>query len=449
MTSTPVSNDVMSVMLNVASQSVQKERTDNNFSDVLQKQSQSQNTEEPVAEKGQVASRTKVEKSSEGKIKEDTRVNAEGTKVEQPEAETLEAAQDEALEKAEELAGQLLVQIADGLGMSVEEVQMLMGELGMEPVDLLNAENLMQILLAAGGETDSLSLLTNEKLYAVFQELNKTLEEGLAEIQQQTGLGREEIMQLLEQATMTENVPGAEVEMADMAENDTEVKTVTNGKPEELEVNGAKEQTMTVQEKGQSENAKNNENAFANNAQGTFAQNLLNQQNVTNVTSAIPTEGYFSAETEMIMNQIMDFMKMNVGDGISQLEMQLRPENLGTLQIHVASKDGVITAHFTTENEVVKEALESQMIQLKDTFREQGIRVEAIEVSVQTKGFERNLEQGRQNQPGESNDSKPQMKVRRLNLRELEEIPTEELDEEEKLASEMMAQNGNTVDYTV
>lgn len=449
MTSTPVSNDVMSVMLNVASQSVQKERTDNNFSDVLQKQSQSQNTEEPVAEKAQVTSRTKVEKSSEGKIKEEPRVDAEGTKVEQSEAETLEAAQDEALENAEELAGQLLVQIAEGLGMSAEEVQMLMGELGMEPVDLLNAENLMQILLAAGGETDSLSLLTNEKLYAVFQELNKTLEEGLAEIQQQTGLGREEIMQLLEQATMTENVSGAEVEMADMAENDTEVKNVTNGKPEEIEVNGAKEHTMTVRENGQSENAKNNENAFANNAQGTFAQNLLNQQSAVNVTSAIPAGGYFSAETEMIMNQIMDFMKVNVGDGISQLEMQLRPENLGTLQIHVASKDGVITAHFTTENEVVKEALESQMIQLKETFREQGVRVEAIEVSVQTKGFEKNLEQGRQNQPGESNDSKPQMKVRRLNLRELEEIPAEELDEEERLASEMMAQNGNTVDYTV
>ena len=449
MTSTPVSNDVMSVMLNVASQSVQKDRTDNNFSDVLQKQSQSQNTEEPVAEKGQVTSRTKVEKSSEGKIKEDPCVNAEGTKVEQSEAETLEAAQDEALENAEELAGQLLVQIADGLGMSVEEVQMLMDELGMEPVDLLNSENLMQILLAAGGETDSLSLLTNEKLYAVFQELNKTLEEGLDEIQQQTGLGRDEIMQLLEQATVEKNVPDAEIEMADLTESGTEVKTVTNVKPEENGITGTKEQTMTVQEKGQNENAKGNENAFANDAQGAFAQNLFDKQNVTNVMSAIPTESYFSAETEMIMNQIMDFMKVNVGDEISQLEMQLRPENLGTLQIHVASKDGVITAHFTTENEVVKEALESQMIQLKETFKEQGVRVEAIEVSVQTKGFEKNLEQGRQNQPGENNDSKPQMKVRRLNLKELEEIPAEELDEEERMASEMMAQNGNTVDYTV
>lgn len=449
MTSTPVSNDVVSVMLNVASQSALKDRADNNFSDVLQKQSQSQGTEEPVVEKSQTASRTKVEKTTEGKIKEEVGVDAKGTKVAKSDAETLEAAQDEALENAEELAGQLLLQISDSLGMSPEEVQALMSELGMEPVDLLNGENLMQFLLAAGGENDSLSLLTNEKLYATFQQLNETLEEGLTEIQQQTGLSREEIMQLLQQATNADDVQGVEIELADTAEENTEVKTVTNAKPDGNEVTGTKEQTTVVQERSQSENAKGNENGFADNAQGAFTQNLSTQQNVTYATSTIPTEGYFSAETEMIMNQIMDFMKVNVGDGMSQLEMQLHPENLGTLQIHIASKDGVITAHFTTENEVVKEALEGQMVQLKETFREQGVRVEAIEVSVQTNGFERNLEQGREGQPGESNDSKPQIKVRRLNLRELDEIPEEELDENDRLASEMMAQNGNTVDYTV
>lgn len=449
MTSTPVSNDVASVMLNVASQSVQRDRTDNNFSDVLQKQSQSQKTEEPIAEKTQMTSRTKVEKSAEGKIKEEQGVKAEGTDAVESEANTLESAQDKALEAAEELAGQLLVQISAELGMSLEDVQALMDQLGMEPVDLLNAENLMQFLVVAGGETDSLSLLTNEKLYAAFQNLNKTLEEGVAQIQELTGMSREEIMQLLEQANNAEAAWDVKIDIADTDEADAKNKNVSNAKPDGNEVTGTKEQTITVQENGRSENAKDNGNAFAENGQNGFAQNLLNQQNVTNVASVIPTEGYFSAETEMIMNQIMDFMKVNVGDEMTQLEMQLHPESLGKLQIHIASKDGVITAHFTTENEVVKEALESQMIQLKENFREQGVKVEAIEVSVQTNGFERNLEQGRHNQPSESNDSKPQMKVRRLNLRDLEEVPEEELAEEDKLASEIMAQNGNTVDYTV
>ncbi len=449
MTSTPVSNDVMSAMLNMTSQSVLKEKTEGNFSDVLQKQSGSQSTEGTATEKSQVASRTKVEKSAEGKVKEEPVLKADETRGAETKADSLEAGKDEALEAAEELAGQMLVQIATQLGMSMEEVQSLMNELGMEPVDLLNGENLMQFLVAAGGESDSLSLLTNEELYATFRDLNKTLEDGLAEIQRLTGLSRDEIVQLLEQTVAAEGLQEMEEPVADAFGQDTEIKTVTNTEPDGKEMTGTKEQTMTVQESGQKDNAQTKDNGFANNAQGTFAQNMLNQQNVTSVTSTIPTEGYFSAETEMIMNQIMDFMKVNVGDGMTQLEMQLHPENLGTLQIRIASKDGVITAQFTTENEVVKEALESQMIQLKETFKEQGVRVEAIEVSVQTGGFEKNLEQGKQNQPGESNDSRPQLRVRRLNLRELEDIPTEELAEEDKLASEMMAQNGNTVDYTV
>ena len=53
MTSTPVSNDVSGVMLNMASQTVQKDRTENNFSDVLQKQSQPQKQEEVKPEKSQ------------------------------------------------------------------------------------------------------------------------------------------------------------------------------------------------------------------------------------------------------------------------------------------------------------------------------------------------------------------------------------------------------------
>lgn len=449
MTSTPVNNDVISVMLNAASQTVQKDRTDNIFSDVLQKQSQSQGAEVSTAEKSQVTSRTKVEKSTGGKIREEKTTKAEEPKAAKPEAGALEEVQDEAMEAAEELAGQLLAQIASDLGMSREEVQALMEELGMKPVDLLNVENLMQFLVAAGGEDDSLSLLTNEELYAAFQNLCETLEEGLGEIQEQTGMNPEEILQLLEQAASAEKVQDVEIETADTAKTDTGTKTVTDALPDGDEISGTKEQTVTVQESGQSGEAKGEESAFADNAQGAFAQNLLNQQSSVYATSAIPTEGYFSTETQMIMNQIMDFMKVNVGDEITQLEMQLHPENLGSLQIHIASKDGVITAHFTTENEVVKEALEGQMVQLKETFKEQGVRVEVIEVSVQTNGFAKNLEQGRGGQPSQSNDSRPQMKVRRLNLRDIEEIPEEELTEEDKLASEMMAQNGNTVDYTV
>lgn len=117
-------------------------------------------------------------------------------------------------------------------------------------------------------------------------------------------------------------------------------------------------------------------------------------------------ESPWSADTKEIMDQIMDYMKLNLKADTSSLEMQLHPANLGTLQIQIASKSGMVTAHFIVQNEAVKAALESQMIQLKEQFAEQDVKVEAIEVTVQTHEFEQNLEQGRgrsQQEPGKRN----------------------------------------------
>ena len=146
-----------------------------------------------------------------------------------------------------------------------------------------------------------------------------------------------------------------------------------------------------------------------------------------------------------IMNQIMDYMKVNLGADLSSVEMQLHPANLGTLQIQVVAKGGVMTANFITENEAVKAALESQMIQLQQQFDEQGVRVDAIEVTVQTHQFEQNLEQGRGNSHGDQEPAKKQ-RVRRIDLGG--EFLTEELEEEDALTADLMKANGNTVDYT-
>ena len=50
------------------------------------------------------------------------------------------------------------------------------------------------------------------------------------------------------------------------------------------------------------------------------------------------------------------------------LEMSLNPESLGKVNLNITSKDGVMTAQITTQNEVSKEALESQLQILKDNI---------------------------------------------------------------------------------
>ena len=190
-----------------------------------------------------------------------------------------------------------------------------------------------------------------------------------------------------------------------------------------------------------------NENQFTQDA-NPFVQTQTTVQNtVETLQNVSEVSGYMDTDTEMIMRQITDYMKGNVADGVSELEMQLHPESLGNLHVKLVAKEGVVTAQFLTENETVKSVLENQMVQLKDTFKEQGVTVENIEVEVQTNGFEHSLgQQG--GQQTTSDDRQPQRaRTRRINLNDLETAELE-LTEEEQLAAEMMKENGNTVDYT-
>ena len=128
------------------------------------------------------------------------------------------------------------------------------------------------------------------------------------------------------------------------------------------------------------------------------------------------------------------------------MEMQLHPQSLGNVQIHIANKEGTITAQFTTENEAVRATLEGQMIQLKERFEEQGIKVETIEVTVETHSFDQNL--GQNQSQGEEDYNGQQRKATRSILdTSLSEEEMELLSDEDKLKLRMMESNGNQVDY--
>ena len=151
-------------------------------------------------------------------------------------------------------------------------------------------------------------------------------------------------------------------------------------------------------------------------------------------------------DTQSIMRQIMDFMKVQIRPQVTSLEMQLHPASLGTIQVKILSRAGSITASFTAQSETVKAALESQMVTLKEQFEQQGIRVDAIEVEVHTNAFQENLgDRGagqRNNQTGEP----------RRNRRLRTDMLTEE--QLENLTSDMDSHgiplgNGGTIDYTV
>lgn len=163
------------------------------------------------------------------------------------------------------------------------------------------------------------------------------------------------------------------------------------------------------------------------------------------VAGAESIRSSFSTDTLNIMKQIMDYMKVSLKPDVTDMQLQLHPASLGNLQIQISSREGMITAHFITQNETVKAALESQMIQLKESFMEQGVKIEAIEVTVQTHQFERNLDQGRGGQ-NQNNDASRKGRSRRITSGPIS-VP-EETKNDEVSGQELISNDTNTVNYT-
>lgn len=92
-------------------------------------------------------------------------------------------------------------QIADTLGLTGEQMQELLTQLDMKPVDLLVPEKLSAFLLTAGGAEDMLSLLTDEELYADFTSLMGDLQNLLQQDSGVDAMTLQEACELAQQST--------------------------------------------------------------------------------------------------------------------------------------------------------------------------------------------------------------------------------------------------------
>lgn len=359
---------------------------------------------------------------------------------------------EEAMEVLGTAANQLIQQLSELLGKSPEEIQGIMDDLGMKLTDILDTGNFTQLFLATAGVEEPTALVTDGGLYETYQNLMGQLDAAVQESAKTLELEPEQINVILNQQAPEEVVPQMPVEKpldeyGQSQETETD-STVIPEQPVQRADESTAAESETKDDSGEKrEQAKDRSvNSGREQENGLFSQEMKNvAQPETPVQTVYSTGSAWDVDTQNIMRQIMDYMKVNLGADLSSVEMQLHPANLGTLQIQVVAKGGVMTANFITENEAVKAALESQMIQLQQQFDEQGVRVDAIEVTVQTHQFEQNLEQGRGSSHGDQEPAKKQ-RVRRIDLSG--EFLAEELEEEDSLTADLMKANGNTVDYT-
>ena len=364
--------------------------------------------------------------------------------------------------------------ISAELGVTVEEVQAAMEELGLGNADLLTVDGINAVIAEIANLENPIDMVIDPEISQAIANVGEVLNQSLAELSEELDIPSDEVANLINtkvDAPITFEMPVTDENVTD--------ENVTG---ENVTDENVTDDSLLVNEMG---NAADNEKVKAtDDAENNNSSDLMNKEHVdvkaedadkskgNNETPVVTTnvsfengnvvitkevtnaEGETRVSTQEIIGQITDYMQSHSEEGLSEIRMQLHPESLGTLLINVTSKNGNITASIIAQNEAVKAALESAITTLEDNFKEQGVKIDAVEVTVGTHEFEQAME----NNAGSngSNNAEPneihqagKTKIRRINLADeiAEDEETEELSEEDTIAREMLIASGNTLDY--
>lgn len=335
--------------------------------------------------------------------------------------------------------------VKDTLQISDEELEKIMSQLGLQMTDLLQPENLKKLVLAANGTNDASSFLTNETMTSQFTQLADQLEK--LDLSSQFGVSKEELSKLLETANQQlqpviqkESMPvNQKDQQSNLFKDDAKTKDepVITVSVEKNDV-GKSLQKDSVMDSGNDRSSAETE-TNKQSPLDTFAQNLITatQQNTDDLSPQLDK----ITQMKEIMTQIVDKIKVVIKPEATSMEMQLNPENLGRVSLSVVSKNGQLTAHFTTETQMAKEALESQMQTLKENLSNQGLKVDAVEVNVSNFTFS----QSNQPESGtkeQKSSSKKHNHIKDVNFSE------DTYPEEDEATNQAMEQNGSSINYT-
>lgn len=387
----------------------------------------------------------------------DNRVNAVTDETQGTEADT------KLQEAINEAGKEMMKQIADEMGITEDDVVNAMQVLGLMAVDLLNPANIAQMITQISGQEETIDLITDTDIYTSLQDLMEGAESMKSELMNEFNLSEDELQaeisdtkenfgKALEGALEGKLNENEEV----VVKTDEVVKEVKNTKTEAPQSEAftdkpvVEEKTVEITTNAPKDGG--NKNSTGN---GAESSNLFNQvmNNIADAAATVDGSEIVSyadrEQMENIIRQITEKITISAKNEETSMELSLHPASLGNVNILLTSgKDGIV-AKFTAQNQIVKEAVEAQMVQLQQKFDEQGIKVTSIEVTIASHGFEQNLEQGSGRQPGEAEGERKVKSLRRINLGDLED--TEEIEAEsdaERIALQMMAANGNMVDFS-
>ena len=326
------------------------------------------------------------------------------------------------------------------MNVSDEDIESAMEQLGIIAEDLLDMQKLTDLVVALSGNTDSLEFLTDadsvsmlndilEYAKSVTDNLEDVYNMDIDSIKEMLVSAKDDVKQSVKQSVVKEDAqPEERPEAASQYELSNVIAQKTKVQADNDNNADDKQQThMSDKASVQNENFTGN---MAQNIQNAFSEII---DEVSNVNEAD------------IVRQVVEQIKVTTGQQLSSIEIMLNPENLGKVHIAVTARQGVITAQLTAQNEQVKAALENQMTALKEHFNNQGVKVESVEITVQSHGFE-----SQQNLEGNNSEQACQVKKthRKLDLSSLEELEESDMTDEEIRAKDAIVNGDSSVEYS-
>ncbi len=321
--------------------------------------------------------------------------------------------------------------IKDELDVSDEDIAKAMEVLGMTAKDLLSVVKVTELVGELTG-TDAITLITDDDMLSRLTSVLDVVNAAQQDIADMSGVNVEDVSDVIATANTEADVN------KDVTDN-----VVSNNQPAAIEESLsdmlAKKITTDGSAKQQNNAGEQNHNTET---YGSVADNMI--QSMSDSFADIITEDTAYVSEADIVNQVIDQIKLTSGKELTSIEVMLNPERLGSVHVTVSAKNGILTAQIAAQNEQVKTALENQMTTLRENFENQGIKVDAVEITVMTHQFEAGQNFGQ-------NESERKQSERKLNKKLDLSAYDDEVDDEfsdDELRRKDSIQNGNSsVEY--
>ncbi len=432
------------------------------------------------------ANTTKVQESVQGNQqdyakKEEFSVNQAANKSDAQENVSAMGQKDLSPEEAGELAA-LQEEIRDvikgNLGIDDETINAVLQAMGIGLADLFQPEVLQQFVLLAGGGGESTDFLINEDLMQTFTNLMQALEDFQSE--NQNLLEKLETPVLLEEFLQQEGLSAEDFGIAE--------KTATEDFQVVMESAGADVSEEEMQDTGKKVDAEQNNQITSGQEDTKAGKDSITLQNSNKESDQSGTESelFFSQRGEMteeravdtplfaeqframqedgvqlikpqwngmqrmqqmidIVNQVSERIRSVVNANTTSVEVQLNPESLGKVFFSVVSKGGVMTANFQVQTEEAKNALESQIMILKDNLEAKNLKVESVEVHVSDFSFDQSNQAEKQAQEEAAKQGRRRFRYDAGEADESEQVAEVSA---EQVRRQVMRDSGGSIDFT-